>query len=365
MISNSQKRHPYLFYILILALFTLIALMNFVRFVTSELAEGNPGKIKFYFVMETTGAYTSLLLLPIIIWFFRRFRLTRRNWLRRLPLYLAASVLYGLSHTFLMYLSRLFIYWIINWGTYDYGRWTYRIPMEYMNQFFDFAYIYVVFYLYQMILENQQEKLRAAKLKEQLTEVQLHSLQMQLKPHFLFNTLNLISSTMYDDVRAADKMMANLSELLRITLNSHGVEEHPLEKELELINLYLDIMKARFQEHLFVEYKVSPDCLDAQVPGFILQPLVENAIQHNRNQLAPIGIKISAAKVAEQLHLEILDNGKGIPQEKMERNTHGIGLSNTAARLENLFGSAQKFLLQNQSGQGLRVSIQIPFFIKA
>ena len=220
---------------LIFVLFTLIALLNFTRFVTSELAEGNQGKYLYYFIMETTGAYAVLLLLPLLLWFFRKYSLTTHNIYKLLPLYFITSLVFGICHTLLMYSSRIMIFWIFNLGIYDYGKWIYRFPMEYTNQFFTFWTVYAIFLIITSISERQKQKIKTAELEEQLTKARLQALQMQLNPHFLFNTLNMISSTMYVNVKAADKMIANLSDLLRLTLTSADKEEHSLEKEMELI----------------------------------------------------------------------------------------------------------------------------------
>ena len=111
--------------LLIFIFFTLIALLNWTRFVTSALAEHEPAKILYYFIMETTGAYTVLLLLPVVLWFVKKYPIQRNNYSVRIPFHVIASILFGVSHTLLMYSSRITIFWMAGWGTYDYGRWQY------------------------------------------------------------------------------------------------------------------------------------------------------------------------------------------------------------------------------------------------
>ena len=125
-------------------LFTVIAFFNWARFVSSELAEGETGKFLFFIIMETTGAYSVLAILPAALWFFERFPLKRENLVIRIPFYLIGSIIFGLSHTFLMFISRSIIYYFAGWGHYDYGLLQYRIPMEYTHQFFTFWTIYFV-----------------------------------------------------------------------------------------------------------------------------------------------------------------------------------------------------------------------------
>jgi two-component system LytT family sensor kinase len=184
---------------------------------------------------------------------------------------------------------------------------------------------------------------------------------MQLHPHFLFNTLNMISSTMYDDVKAADKMIANLSDLLRITLDSRGAEEHTLEKELEIVHLYIEIMKARFQDKLTVKTDIENATQEALVPGFILQPLVENSIKHCMKKLKTAEISIASRMENGKLKLIIQDNGPGISGEMNQIFKNGVGLSNTVERLEQLYGNNHHFQLQNRGEGGLQVVMELPF----
>jgi two-component sensor histidine kinase len=340
--------------------FTLIALMNWARFVTSELAEGNSGKFLFYFIMETTGAYAVLLLLPVLLWFFNKYPLQHNNLQIRIPFYMLASFVYGASHTMLMFLSRNLIFWLADLGTYDYGRLDYRFLMEYTHQFFSFWTVWGITIFVEYVRENQLQKLRASQLEEQLTKVRLQALQMQLNPHFLFNTLNMISSTMYDDPKIADKMIASLSDLLRKTLNSTNWQEHPLRNELELVNLYINIMKSRFHDKLSVKMDIDDQTMEAMVPGFILQPLVENSIKYSMENLKRAEIEISSKKENGRILLKVRDKGPGLSTSPDQMINDGVGLSNTAERLEKLYGSNHRFHFQNLTRGGLEVVVEIP-----
>lgn len=350
---------------LILFLFiTLMAALNFTRFVTNRLAEGEPPHYKYFFIMETTGAYTVLILLPFVIWFIRKFPITRQNLLTHIPFHLLASMVFGFSHSMLMYFSRVLIFSIAGWGSYNYGKFIYKIPMEYTHQFFTYSLIYGIVVFIKYLRESQQQKVRASQLEQQLTKARLQALQMKLHPHFLFNTLNMISSTMYDDVKSADKMIANLSDLLRITLDSKGAEQYRLEKELEILSLYMEIMKARFQDKLIFKSDIQESTKEALVPGFILQPLVENAIKYSMKTLRRAEICFTSRKENERLKLIIEDNGPGIPGEMESLFKNGVGLSNTVERLEQLYGDNHQFHLQNRDEGGVRVEVGIPFKIE-
>lgn len=362
---KTETAKPLRQWLVIFLAFTLIALLNFMRFVANELAEGEPGKSGFYFIMETTGAYTVLMLLPFLLRFFRRFPLTRANLLARIPLYVFASMLFGAAHTTLMYLTRNFVFWLLRLGVYDYGYLPYRYFMEYSHQFLTFWTVWAVAQLLQYVRAHQKQKLKAAELEQQLTQARLQALQMQINPHFLFNTFNMISSAIYDDPKIADKMIANLSDLLRATLNGAGSGEITLEKELELLQRYLAIMKARFQDKLQVEVQAESEARSALVPGFILQPLVENAIKYSLENLQRAQVEISARAQNERLLLMVQDNGPGLAESSSALIKNGVGLSNTAERLEKMYGGESRLLLENRPEGGLQVTLALPLRIAA
>jgi LytS/YehU family sensor histidine kinase len=246
-------------------------------------------------------------------------------------------------------------------GPFDYGRMDYRLLMEYHKQLIVFWFIFGMVFFIRYVQKNQEEKLRAARLEEALTKARLQALQMQLHPHFLFNTLNMISSIMYENVKAADKMIASLSDLLRITLKSTNRGTYTLEKELELLNLYIEIMKARFRDNLVIHMDINSESRHALVPGFILQPLVENSIRHSMDHLKTTEIQISSRKKNERLILMVEDNGPGISGDAQQMIEKGVGLSNIVERFEELYGTDYSFQMQNINDGGLQVVIDIPF----
>lgn len=344
---------------------TFVGVMNFNRFYTNELAEGESPNFYHYFINEMTGAYAVFVLLPALFYFFKKFPLQRRSLMARLPLHLLASMGFGFSHTMLMFLSRKLLYAVFLQENYDYGHLGYRLVMEFNHQFITYWLIYGAAYFFNLFRENQRQKLKTAQLEQQLTEARLQALQMQLNPHFLFNTLNMISSTMYDDVKAADKMMASLSDLLRKTLTVANRQEHPLRDEMELIDLYIAIMKARFQNQLRIDLKITPETLDEAVPSFILQPLLENAIKHTLEEVPVAAIEIASQKKAGRLILSVRDNGRGLAAGAAPFSPNGVGLANTSERLEKLYGAAHRLELRNRATGGLEVIMEIPLKEKA
>jgi sensor histidine kinase YesM len=205
-----------------------------------------------------------------------------------------------------------------------------------------------------------ERTVQTLELEKHLTEARLQALLHQLKPHFLFNTLNGIASLMHTDVEAADRMLVRLSELLRITMSHTGAAQTTLREEIAFIERYLDIERIRFRDRLEVVIEIDDDVIDAKVPSLILQPIVENAVRHGIEPRSLTGrIELRGALEAGQVVLTVSDNGGGIPAGGPTRE--GIGLANTRARLLELYGAQQHFELVNRPDGGLCVRMVIPF----
>ncbi|MGA3373412.1 MAG: histidine kinase [Terracidiphilus sp.] len=211
----------------------------------------------------------------------------------------------------------------------------------------------------------QQGQLRAAHLQAQLANANLTALKMQLHPHFLFNALHSISALQMTDREAAQKMTALLGDFLRMTLRDLERQEIPLRQEFEFLERYLAIEQMRFGSRLRFRLEAAPEILDAAVPQLILQPIVENAVRHG---IAPYGcggeIAVRAARENQRLLLTVEDSGPGILEDRLDASAPtGLGLSNTRARLSQLYGTAQHLTLENLSGGGFRVQIEFPFHL--
>jgi two-component sensor histidine kinase len=210
---------------------------------------------------------------------------------------------------------------------------------------------------------SQERERRAAELEARLTSAKLQALRMQINPHFLFNTLNSIVALVYVNPRAADEMLGDLSELLRRSLDSMDEQEIPLAQELEFIGVYLSIEQKRFGERLRVEQSIPDELRKALVPALILQPLVENAIRHGiEPRRGPGLVSIEAKQEDKHLHLIVRDNGRGSPGADLNSSgRRGIGLANTQARLQGLYGQDQRFSFGRTEPQGCQVDIHLPF----
>jgi signal transduction histidine kinase len=208
----------------------------------------------------------------------------------------------------------------------------------------------------------RERELRAAELEKGLVQARLQALQMQLNPHFLFNTLHSISALMHKDVEAADRMLTRLGDLLRAALDSSDTQEVTLRQELQFLERYLDIEHTRFGDRLTVKTRIAPDAWEALVPNLILQPLVENAIRHGIEPCSRPGrIELSARVESGMVTLEVGDNGAGL--QNQETAEEGVGLSNTRARLRHLYGDAHSFELRQGQDGGLVARLTIPLRI--
>ena len=207
---------------------------------------------------------------------------------------------------------------------------------------------------------SEERERKALELEARLADAKLQALRMQLHPHFLFNTLNAIATLVHKDARAADEMITNLSELLRATLDT-SEQEIPLRQELDFLDRYLEIQQVRFGERLRVEKEIDAATLDGLVPTLILQPLVENAIRHGIEPNPSAGVVTIRARRSEvgSLHLTVRDSG-GWPKSQAKSQA-GIGLANTRGRLQELYGSRARLMLNTDVDGGFAVEMEIPF----
>jgi two-component system, LytTR family, sensor kinase len=209
----------------------------------------------------------------------------------------------------------------------------------------------------------QQRERRTIELESQLNRARLQALRMQLQPHFLFNTLNAISTLVQTDPRTAQEMIGSLGQMLRLSLDSSSEVEVPLEQELKFLNSYLEIAQIRFGDRLQLKRNIPPiEVLTAYVPTFILQPLVENALKHGIEPESATGtIEIRTERAGDRLLLSVSDSGVGLADTNELTTSNGIGLSNTKARLQNLYPGQYRFSVRNRPEGGCIAEVEIPF----
>jgi two-component system LytT family sensor kinase len=206
--------------------------------------------------------------------------------------------------------------------------------------------------------EARDRQMQAVELESMLQKAQLEALRSQLNPHFLFNALHSMAELVHTDPKLAEQLIVRLGELLRQVLESSSQPEVSLREELDFIRGYVEIEQLRLGERLRVDWDIEPGALEARVPSLLLQPLVENAIQHGiAAATRPGTLTIRARRADGFLWLEVRDNGPGVASHARGRS-QGIGLANTRARLRQLYGDRQSFELH--VNDGLAVSARIP-----
>jgi sensor histidine kinase YesM len=304
-------------------------------------------------------------LTPLLIWLNRRFRVEKGHRARRFFLHLIFSLIITFLHV-LLYTA------IIHFGGLAIYEMAYAQRYQIMLKnfgHFDLQCYWAVFgitYAVDYYRKYREGELRASQLESSLTQSKLQMLKMQLHPHFLFNTLNTISVLMEKDVKAANRMLTRLGDLLRLALADAGTNEVALKNELDFLQRYLEIEQIRFQDRLKVVMNIEPETLDAQIPNLILQPLVENAVRHGiAPKLSGGEIEIGARREEKTLYLYVRDNGKGVAaDDNSAQINEGIGLVNTKARLEQLYGENFTFRANNLAGGGFLAALTIPFRIE-
>jgi len=346
--------------------YTALFVLFFGYHYLDDLSRQRPGTFAVRFLEEFTGVYTVFLILPFVLRVADFYLFKVKGWVRQVAFHLAAAVGFSFVHTSLMGISRWIIAPLIGLGTYDYGIMRFRYPMEFSNDLMGYTVIVLVYYFFERLRIAQAQQLAAAELQAKLAQAQLENLRLQLQPHFLFNTLNTISSVMYEDVPAADAMLTQLSELLRLTLRTANSHEIPLAQELEITRLYLQIMQKRFESNLRVTYSVDAELENSLVPQLILQPLVENSLRHGlKDGGAGIDISIGARRENGSLILQVADTGTGFGAQVGEAAMNrGVGLANIRGRLEQLYGSEQEFAIANRPAGGAEVTLRVPFHLE-
>ncbi|MDX6384314.1 MAG: two-component system, LytTR family, sensor kinase [Blastocatellia bacterium] len=345
---------------LMVAVWSLVALFFATQVYMLYYREEKPVPFSRALFVEGVGCLLWLLSTPLVLWLARRFRIGRINWQRRVPLHFLFGL--GLVSTMLtidyvIYMfgtarpSNLTPLRILQFIIYNVDRWllTYWVTVLSSHAFNYYK-------------SFRKGELNAEQLRTQLAQSQLEALKMQLHPHFLFNTLHSISALLNKDVDAARTMISRLGDFLRMTLENSGTQEVPLHQELEFLNGYLEIERIRFQDRLTTSVKVDPNVLDVRVPNLILQPIVENAMRHAIATHSKIGrIEIVAGARNGMLRIEVKDNGPGLTSVVSPGNLkQGVGLANTRARLERLYGANHRFELANEAAGGFVVTLEIP-----
>ena len=356
-------------YGLCFVVWVLVGLFFFSQDLTRKLASGEPTPWWHYLISWLIGSSLLALLTPTVFWLARRFAFERRNW----PVRLLQHLLLGIAFT----LIQLGVEGILLWGIGVFPAYMktpvaaiiFLLIIGFHQTFLTYWTLLGLQYAWQYYRRYQEREkealrleLRASELQSQLTQAQLGALKMQLQPHFLFNTLNAITVLVRQRKSLeAEHTIAQFSDLLRLLLEDVDSQEIPLRRELTYLKLYLSIEQVRFHDRLRVEIVTDPTTLDANVPHMILQPIVENAIRHGIGRSSSAGhILIQASQEENGLQIVVKDDGPGLPTGFIGRG-HGIGLTNTRARLQQLYGEAAHLELASGEKAGTIATILLPY----
>ena len=306
--------------------------------------------------------YTCGMFTPAYVWLVRRFPVDRQQWRAAVPL--------------LLLITGVFV--VIKYAVYSELRpllianaqprtLKTLLAHNFLVEMIAFWAVIAAVHAAEFYRRVREREMQEAQLRVQLVEARLDALSSQLHPHFLFNTLHGISTLMHRDVDAADTMLAQLSDLLRSTLESGERREVTVAEEMHLLGRYLGIMGVRFGDRLTVDVRVEPGTERALVPHFLLQPLVENALEHGIGKRAGSGrLQIMTTRAGRRLELRVVDDGTGLSRTADRPSVpprEGVGLSNSRHRLATLYGSDQSLTLSDAPGGGLCVVVSLPFRI--
>jgi two-component sensor histidine kinase len=368
--AASRRRLRWLF---IIGFWTFFGALNGSQMYLGIRSEGMDIQLSRVFAWQMLGWIPWAFLTPAVLWLGRRFPLERPKLAPNLAVHAAACALVAAAHAALFTVANMLLSPFESkprsFGEMFYGRLTSQFHIDLLIYGAVLGTSYAVGYYARF----REREVRATQLEAQLAQAELQALKMQLHPHFLFNTLNGIAGLVRDKkTTAAVEMIAGLSDLLRYTLDGAGRQEVTLREELEFLELYLGIQQKRFPDRLRVEMSVEPNALEALVPNLILQPLVENAIRHGVSRRAAGGtVGVAASREGGMLRLRVYDDGPGLRRDARSdangdephegSSSTGIGLSNTRARLRQLYGDAQSFEVFDREAGGVEASLSFPF----
>ncbi|HWS90080.1 MAG TPA: histidine kinase [Pyrinomonadaceae bacterium] len=350
--SDLTRRRVWRLALLIFAAHTVLFVIQIPQVYLINANSQNPVELWMVVAKLAWGVYLWALVTPVILWLGSRLPVTRRRLWRNLTLHLLLGVFFGVVQ-----------HYGYHEGLWLLGLFTVKAARESLfNLGLLFNFVSAAVVRYATVIAIQQAYLYFRESQERafrLQQAELQALRMQLHPHFFFNTLNALSALIYRSPKEADRLITQLGDLFRGALRKDKAQEVPLAEELEFLRAFVQIHRTLMGERLEVEWKVEPETLPALVPNLILQPLVENSIRHGLAPLEQGGrVEVCARRRGERLVLQVRDSGQELapPEARV-----GVGLANTRARLDNLYGAEHRFEIAALPGEGTVVRIELPF----
>lgn len=308
---------------------------------------------------------TWAVMFPLVYMLIQRWPLNVKPRLAKVFVHLLASFLLGTVQevfTNAVYLNIMAYDGRFQWSMAALEGGVYQLPGGILQRAMEYWLLLMILMYVESSRQVSEKLTLLLKLQNQLQEAELDSLKKQLKPHFLFNALNTVSSLMEENVEAAQDVLVRLAEFLRTTLKEERADRVPLLHELGTASYYLEIEAVRFKGRLRVVYSIANDCHNAMVPNLILQPLVENAVKHGSNTSNDVfSIEIIAERKGERLRLSVQDDGQGCHDVDAALDSGGIGLRNVAQRMQLMYGAAGMFQVSSPDSRGFHVVLELPF----
>ncbi len=358
-------------WLFLVSILTVIGLLQAVRlyylYNTSDVEKFSWGLVISWSLAEI---YLWGILSIFIVFLVGRIGFDRHKWLRILILHFILGLAFSLVHLAAYVL--IFDFFISLFMGEEIGsfwrfsrEFSFGIKSKLLYSVLIYFLIAFVTYTARYFRRLRDEERRLANLETKLARAQLEVLKNQLHPHFLFNTLNAITTLIHTHPEAADRIVTKLGELLRISIDSKNINEVPLRNELEFLEKYIDIQRIRFGDRFRVSMDISPDTPDALVPNFVLQPLVENTVKHVLSKSnKECRLRINSFIENKFLVLEVNDNGPGMDYSHSDIFSGNGGLSNLHERLEQLYGENGEINVQNLPEGGLKVKLKLPYMIE-
>jgi two-component system, LytTR family, sensor kinase len=321
-----------------------------------DVSQGKAERFVFYI---WACAYMLAVLTPSAVWLAWRFPITASTWRQRLPLHIIASLLLTGAQVLLQA--------GFSWMRHrDEMTWSFALRHYFTNveqiSFLTYWLLVAAALFYRTREDARETSLRSARLEAQLSAARLEMLSRQLHPHFLFNTLQAAITLVHDEPGRAEEVLLRLSEMLRVSLDE-SEQEVTLKRELEILDNYIAIQTCRFGDRLQFKLHINNDVLDCAVPALLLQPLVENAVQHGIGRhKGEDTVTIHGACKGNRLHLSVSNRNSCLDKPLKDLYGHGVGLSTTRDRLEEFYGPEEaSFNIYTLQPTGVCAQITLPF----
>ena len=346
-----------------LGLFTLASAIGLLLFIDRYLTRITAGRSDDWLrvlIEELSGAYVAALLIPLMVYGTRHLPPFHRRWMLHMPIHFAIALGVGMLHTTLTSLARIALIQLPGLGVGDYALSPQRFLLALPNQLIVYAVVVGITLVVDRYRAARNRELESVDLQRRLTEARLESLRRQLEPHFLVTTLNTISELIFTSPKAAEEMIARLNALLRHAFAPDQEHETTLGDELRMLDLYLDMMRLRFAERLFVQIDVPGELHSARVPRVILQPLVENALKCSADPAQSlVAVRVMARREDDVLVIRVRDRGPGC-----DAASRSLGLANTAQRIGQLYGEGYGISLVDADEGGAEVVARLPLHLR-